>query len=779
MHSLGGKISRDPSFQTAAHISIRATEDRQPSSASAPTSLLRRPPKRRGALHSQNACTAARQAAASKPLSSAQSSSATEDLGAMYVTRRLLRSTMPAEPAVEKEEKKEAPFLPPPTPKRRAAVRASAKIGEVIADASGPAARSRAAKTSENGGDEKNKSRNHKKTKKDVKKEEDSIVVASTLHGHQLMVDVHYRGEQYAEARIMDLDPKKELLFVHYMGWNARFDAWVELDEVAAHGSHCGGAKKKGVSWDGDTPLFATEEELAAQRQSGKSKTKKTQKKRTVMSPKARQAARKPLRSASSDRKKLIEEVAEREEVQPPAKRTARKSPKNAKGAKKPTAKSPRAGKKVSAKTASSPVRRAPRRVQVAVGTTDEDSERKNDTETADLVLDVEIGGREASNDEEGVEEESPSRTKKRGTAKGKSRRKVDNESPGGSKRKRDTVRDDVEVSAAIAGAKRSPANKKKPKKGAANNKPVVAATTTPLPPQSDRGGLGSATREKLAAIFRLRVQQRQQMEQMNASQASFQQSLQDPAVDTATAAAIAETTSSSAGTEESETNNITMVNSELAAAEEYQRQLQQYYYHQQLMLANSLSMSAAGVEDPSTIPLQGGIMDPRIIQERLTALEERRRQQAHVQAYYHQLMLTRERNVRALAANQAFMTASAAVWEQQLRETQSEDGTSSVTSWKDLTCADASETPKTGETAAASGSEAGESSKGDNESTKESETSSAAAVAPDTASSDVTRATSPDTVEKAAETSPAKSVSDKCDPADPPAQGVLYEYVL
>jgi hypothetical protein len=691
----------------------------------------------------------------------------------MYVTRRLLRSTMPAEPTREKEE----PFLPPPTPKRRAAVRASAKICEVVTDAAGPAVRSRAAKTSprqtENGGDEKNKSRNKKKTKKESQMQQEDEAPAedaSSLHGYQLMVDVHYRGEQYMEARILDLDPHKELLFVHYMGWNARFDAWVPVDEVTAHGSHSGAAKKKDAGWDGETPLFATTEEAAAHKQNGKAKTKT--KKRPAMSPKARHAARKALRSVSSDRKRHSDEVAETEEAQPPAKRVVRKSPK---AAKKSTAKSPRA-KKGSTKAASSPARRTPRRVQVAVGTTDEASERKNDGETADLVLDVEVEGRDVSNDEDFVEEAvraeaeaSSGRTKKRATkAKSKTRSK---EAAGDAKRKRDG-HDEAAAETASAGVKRSPANKsKKPKKagGKAASKPAAHAKTASPPPPSRRGGLGSATREKLAAIFRLRVQQRQQLEQLNASQASFQESLQDQAEDTATAAT-ADTASASAG--ETESENAAVANAELAAAEEYQRQLHQYYYHQQVMLANSmqvannLAMNASSCEDPSSIPLQGGIMDPRIIQERLTALEERRRQQAHVQAYYQQLMLTRERNVRALAANQAFMAASAAVWEQQLRETQSEDGTSSVTSWKDVTGADA------------------ERSKSDSDSTKQSEAGPAVtAAAP---SSDATEATSPDTGEKAvegtasSETSPATSVSAKCDPAThTPGESVLYEYVL
>ncbi|OWZ06606.1 hypothetical protein PHMEG_00021117 [Phytophthora megakarya] len=645
----------------------------------------------------------------------------------MYVTRRLLRSTMPPETEKkekEKKEKKEVPFLPPPTPKRRAAVRASAKICETVVDASGPTARSRVAKISpkqtENRGDEKNKSR--KKAKKDekkqqkVKKEDAPAVDASSLHGYQLMVDVHYRGEQFAEARVLNLDPEKELVFVHYMGWNARFDAWVPAEEVAAHGSHCGVAKKD-VSWDGDTPLFATEEEAAAYKLNGKSKPKKKQKKRRAMSPKARRAAQKALRSVSCDRNRHSEVVDGSEAAQPSAKRV-KKSPKHSKLAKKA-----RSGKKVSAKNAASLARRTPRRVQVVVGTMDEDT---HDSETADLVLDVEIEGREASNDE---------------------------------------AEEDIEVEQ-DEDADDSP---RRSKKRSNKNRSKAVAKTSPLPPRSGRGGLGNDTREKLAAIFRHRVHQRQQMEQLNASQGTFQQSLQDePESESATKS---DTTSTIAEPDETETS---MINMELAAAEVYQRQLQQYYYHQQMMLANSMSMNIAVGEDPSKIPLQGGIMDPRIIQERLTALEERRRQQAHVQAYYHQLMLTRERNVRALAANQAFMTSSAAVWEQQMKETQSEDGTSSVASWKDVT-GDSSESPKAETKVAAPSSEAGESSKADNESVKESETSSAAV----TANNDAPTASPEKAAEDSANTSPANSVSDKSDPADPPAQGVLYEFVL
>ncbi|KAL4106497.1 hypothetical protein PRIC1_004548 [Phytophthora ramorum] len=705
----------------------------------------------------------------------------------MYVTRRLLRSTMPPEPveAMPEKEQKKAPLLH--TPKRRAAARASAKIS----------GRKSSPKQTENGGDEKNKSRNQKKKEEKVQQQVKEELPAA-LHGHQLLVDVHYRGEQYAEARILDLDVEKELLFVHYMGWNARFDAWVALEDVTAHGSHSGAAKKKGGSWDGQTSLFDTEEQVAAQNKQDAAKNKpgKTQKKRTTLSPKARQVARRALRSASTDRKRRSNEGVEAEDAQPPAKRVVRKSPKNAKAAKKEPAKSPRTGKKSTSKPGSRrpSARRTPRRVQVAVGTTDEDSERKNDSETADLVLEVEIQGHESMNDEAEEEDDdekvTPSRKNKR--AKSKARGQAAKEVAGESKRKRNASAEDMDASTKTSGAKRSPA--KKLKKGGAVSKTTAAVKTAPLPRQPGRGGLGSAAREKLAAIFRMRVQQRQQVEQMNASQASFQQSLQDEvAEDPATAGAVIDSSSAVVEAKETDNSNITMVNAEIAAAEEYQRQLQQYYYHQQVMLANSLSMSVSGCEDPSTIPLQGGIMDPRIIQERLTALEERRRQQAHVQAYYHQLMLTRERNVRALAANQAFMAASAAVWEQQLKETQSEDGTSSVTSWKDVTDAHGatdkeSPGPKAEPASDATGSETSgnaENSKGDSDSMKENETSSAAPAAPDTSNNG---ATSPDTVEKAAEgsasteSSPTKSasVSSKGDSAaDAPAESVLYEFVL
>lgn len=680
----------------------------------------------------------------------------------MYVTRRLLRSTLPPEGVDTSQEK---PMKPPKTqtPKRRPKERAKEKAEEA------KGGRTTTKSSTENAGDEKNKRRNKKPKEAQEQPQDDE----EALFGLEKMVDVRYNS-QYIEARVMQLDVEQQRLYVHYMGWNARYDAWVTPEDLAAHGSESG-AKKKEHSWDGETPLFATCDEAAQFQLSKKKKT-----------PKAKRSARKAPSAAEpsgKDRKRRGEAAAsERPNVKigrkspTNAKKEKAKSPKAAKTAKalKKKAKSPRTAKspkhaaaedeETSEQVAKSPrVRRNSRRVQVAVGTTDEASESTKEGETADLVLDVEIEDREDPHEEPDAEEQeervSLSRAKR--TARGKSKRK----------RKVDDDDDDDEDFV--------PEKKvKEPKRGGSSKSSATGGMV--LPQRSGRGGLSSPTRKKLQQVFRQRVQERQQMEQLNASQMGFQESLQAEADDAASADA------SSSSPTSTKTETAAAMASPTAGADEYQRQLQQYYYHQQVMLANSLAMSmTGGCEDFSSVALQNGIMDPRIIQERLNALEERRRQQAQIQAYYQQLMLTRERNVRAMAANQAFVNASAAVWEQQLREcTQSEDD-ASVKSWKDVaepsTDKDTRETSKGDGTADdtapsnASADEAAKSNDGNgNDNDKESEVSAAASTS--------TQLASPDTVEKAAESStqstPAKSSSSKTDP-DAPSENVLYEFIL
>ncbi|RLN20971.1 hypothetical protein BBJ28_00006201 [Nothophytophthora sp. Chile5] len=706
----------------------------------------------------------------------------------MYVTRRLLRSTLPVEPPKAPVAEPEAPekalalCLPP----RRAAVRASAKICAVIAEAAG----NRVVKpATENGGDERNK-RSHKKKEKPVEtpaavesaaKDTDNSV---PLRGLELLVDVRYKQGTYAEARILDLDQATRRVFVHYMGWNARYDAWVTPADVAAHGSHTNAATK-GAGWDGKTSLFASVADDSASQLHEDAPSERKKKKRSVLSPREQQAARRallrssPRPSSSKERKRSSEAV---EEQHPPAKRADRKSPKGSKVATaKPTATSSRLSAAAKPET---PVRRSTRRVHVAVGTTDEASERD---ETADLVLDVEIQGRHPSesSSDEAVDEEEEEEEEEAPLSRSSKRKK--------SKKASATVRQ-AESTETVAEAKRqrdtdAKSNKaKKHKKPAGKGTSVKATRSAAVskagpPPRSGHGGMNSATREKLAAIFRLRVQQKQQMELMNAGQLSFQQSLQDEVMQ----AASADTESSPTVFSGASGSSAAMGNS-TAATDEYQRQLQQYYYHQQVLLASNLSMSASSSEDPSTMALQGGIMDPRVIQERLTALEERRRQQAHVQAYYRQLMLTRERNVRALAANQTFVSTSAAAWQQQMKELQKEDGTASVKSWKDVTDtlsasdkeagSGENDSPSTASGEVVEASESGE--EGDKSPTNSVEKKETSPVAAATGASGTT---SPDAVEKAEGVQTAGKEEEKSDPtAGKPAtegEGVLYEFVL
>lgn len=72
---------------------------------------------------------------------------------------------------------------------------------------------------------------------------------ASKMHGYERLLDVNYTGEQWAEARVLDLDADAQRLFVHYMGWNARYDAWVGLDVIAAHGTHTSEELHVEIGW--------------------------------------------------------------------------------------------------------------------------------------------------------------------------------------------------------------------------------------------------------------------------------------------------------------------------------------------------------------------------------------------------------------------------------------------------------------------------------------------------------------------------------------------------
>lgn len=131
-----------------------------------------------------------------------------------YVTRRLLRSTLPGSKDAE-EKPQDAERKP------------TASCGSRTRDDRRKKARRDAAKAREAGSE----------PEAPPVGEERADGGASALHGFELMVDVNYAKELWAQARVLDLDADKQEVFVHYMGWNARYDAWVGPKLVAPHGS--------------------------------------------------------------------------------------------------------------------------------------------------------------------------------------------------------------------------------------------------------------------------------------------------------------------------------------------------------------------------------------------------------------------------------------------------------------------------------------------------------------------------------------------------------------
>lgn len=75
-------------------------------------------------------------------------------------------------------------------------------------------------------------------------------------YGYQRVVDARDSKERWSEARILDLNESERLLFVHYIGWNSRYDEWVARERITAHGRHTKAKRKPPESWDGKTSLF-------------------------------------------------------------------------------------------------------------------------------------------------------------------------------------------------------------------------------------------------------------------------------------------------------------------------------------------------------------------------------------------------------------------------------------------------------------------------------------------------------------------------------------------
>ncbi|TYZ69261.1 hypothetical protein PybrP1_008888 [[Pythium] brassicae (nom. inval.)] len=538
----------------------------------------------------------------------------------MYVTRRFLRSTMmPSEPAATATGTEQSAATatetargrPSPSSSARAKRKSSADAMPVakvaVASAAASAALPRKKKPSP---------RLSRAAAAHSAPAEESDPPPQPA-GLGLLVDARDSLERWCEAKIIDLDEAAQKAFVHYVGWNARYDAWLSVAYLAAHGSHTGaGDKKSGggsnsSSWDGRVDLFASAGDVApaavdqleetrdaesvaeAPSTETKKKQKDKKKKDKKKKDKKKKEKKRTRRSRSADGSEHGDESGD-----DAAAAAAADDPEPRKRARIAEASGEAPLKKPEAKTTSA------QPVRVAVATTDEASERKARR------------GRKAA-----VDMELHVETRKR------SSKKVKRQS----------------ASSRSSSSKPSASAPKRGGRGRQSHPPPP-----PPPPLAPRSPVVlSETREKLAAIFRLRLQQRQHLEQlMSADAVDSGAAVETPPADAEAADAAAQ---------------------DAYAHYHHAQQLQQFYY-QQAMLATSAD-AAGGDAAPA---LQGGLVDPRVIQARVDALElQRRMQQQQLHDFYQHVAITRERNVQALAASHDFLAKSGHAWQQQQQQQQ------------------------------------------------------------------------------------------------------------
>ncbi|GAB9473957.1 Multidrug/oligosaccharidyl-lipid/polysaccharide, partial [Globisporangium polare] len=248
--------------------------------------------------------------------------------------------------------------------------------------------------------------------------------------GLGMLVDARDTQERWCEAKIVDLNAKKREVFVHYVGWNARYDAWLSVKFLTAHGSHTGDSKKNASSWDGKTSLFTMENAVKkessghnAEPQKGvmslKSPSSSIVKKKVAAKaePEVRNASpvssRKRRSRSDQSNHKEVDETKDSEhesDLTPSEKRPKRSAAARAdsKISVKPElpVKAEPQDKQKQKKSKKASVKVHP--VRVVVATTDEASERKsrrNRKENVDMEFDMDVrGGHEstsASEDED------------------------------------------------------------------------------------------------------------------------------------------------------------------------------------------------------------------------------------------------------------------------------------------------------------------------------------------------------------------------------------------
>lgn len=534
----------------------------------------------------------------------------------MYVTRRLLRSTLP--PTEVAASTVEEPKL------------ATRSTRHSSSKAKSPTAKKKA-------------STPRSQTKPD-KPDTPSVEDRSVLHGHGLMVDA-FSADKWCEARVLDLNPAKKTAFVHYMGWNSRYDAWVDVAQLSPHRRHTKGAIKKGASWTGKRSLFYG-----------------TKPSSSSTEPKAKEEASKA--SCSVETAKIEEAAAELVPAKPKRTALARKaSPVARKKYNRVSSSSSsdeeEGGKKMRTKARGSDPRERnkPRRVveraiqrgiQVVVETLGEDRERKlrgRSSGNVDLELDVDIRGRfstspvssaepnDGDDDDDGEDENDQD--------DGKPQSKTRSRTPTGSKKR--------------ASPGDTHCHSRSTRQRIASSSVEHDQTNAVTQPPTDPVDAGTfATKEKLAAIFRLRLHQKQQLmeELSDPNGLSMQDELRRAAAASAT------------------TDKPTYSPRTMAANQAYLQHLErQQYCYQQAMLAAGLP-TLAGMDNT----LYGGIMDPRIIQTRMDDLEHQRMlQQQQIQDYYSRVLAVRERNTSTLAFTTDFLQQAEGTWQKQLEQTTQE----------------------------------------------------------------------------------------------------------
>lgn len=633
----------------------------------------------------------------------------------MYVTRRFLRSTMMPDASVAHETTTTTAAAPPENARRRASPSSkrtsdAMPVEKVTSGSDGPSRGSSKKKASPRP--------SHAITSvADLVADagETREKLALQYVGYGMLVDARDSLERWCEAKIIDLDAAEETVFVHYVGWNSRYDAWLSVEFLAAHGSHTGAEKKSaggGSSWNGKTSLFAPaadamennfdhmhpqqqqeDPEIATSAPNKEKKQKKAKKAKKVKKKKREggaESSSKKRRSRSGDSQQhdieegveeihLADNAAQSDEPElPTPRKRARRATMKAKAEPNGQEAPPKPKKQLKVAKVH-PVR-------VAVATTDEASERKSRRSrkaNVDMELDMDVrdlnvseaSASVADEEREGLDvddvEAGKRSSKKAGAKKGKAKMKRG----GAADVSAHMVDNDSSATAEIKTGRRQSKSA-----GKAGDETVAGIAPTAAPKRGGRTRQNSnqqryqpprapvvlsETREKLASIFRLRLQQRQQLEQLmecdpSAEATSLQEETRQAEVvpngsrkkQAATATAVSSAAASFA---------------EASAHEAYihyhhAQQIQQYYYQQALMASNANLMDPSG-----EAALQGGIIDSRIIHAGVESLElQRQMREQQFQDYFQHLAVTRERNMAALASNQEFLAKSGQAWQHQ-----------------------------------------------------------------------------------------------------------------